>query len=373
MGLRIVVAMLLAMALSWPARAGEDVPLYFIRSGELHGLIDATGRVLLPPEFTEIKLGSPLIMVRKGYKTAYVDRQGKMVIPPQEKLTQPFSEGLTPATGLDAQGKQRWGYADASGALLIRPAFDSAEGFVDGLAVVGLADEWGTTKFGVIDRQGKWVLPATHVKLLTPGGGLVRSELPGRTHRVYDRNGRDLTPEGVDFVGITQEGMVRVWKGREQGFMTVTGELAVSPRFAQASDFRGGLARVWVDGKYGFIDKTGKMVVEPRFDTAEDFSDGLALVKEGGRQLFIDANGKVVLSPEADRVWPFAEGMAVFKSGNKHGYLDKTGKFAIAPAFSFARPFANGLAHVGLPRSESAAAVSGYIRPDGQFVWRDAP
>lgn len=373
MRLGIGTAALVASLAWWHAGAAQEAPVYGIRAGDLHGLIDATGRVILPAEFTEIKLGQPLILVRKGVKTAYVDRQGKMVIAPQEKLLHPFAEGLTPTTGLDAQGKQRWGYADAGGALAIRPAFDSAEGFVDGLAVVGLADQWGETRFGAIDRSGKLVLAATHAKLLAPGGGLVRSELPGRTHRVYDRSGRDITPAGVDFVGIAQEGMVRVWKGRQQGFMTTAGELVVSPQFAQASDFRGGLARVWVEGKYGFIDKRGKMVVTARYETAEDFSDGLALVKDGGRQLFIDASGTAVLMPEADRVWPFSEGLAVFKAGSKHGYMDKSGKTVIAPQFTFARPFDNGLAYVGLPRAESSPSTTGYIRRDGQFVWRDNP
>jgi len=342
-------------------------PLFPIRSGDLHGLINLEGQVVLPAEYNELRLGQPFIMLRKGYRTAYADADGKLVIEPQDELSQPFAEGLVPMRGKDAAGKPRWGYADARRQLVIAAAFDEAQPFVEGLAVVGIADAWGSVKYGAIDRHGKLVVPAQHDKLLTPGGGLVRAEIrqgPDRSHRVFDARGRDITPAGVDFVGIASDGMVRIWNGRQQGFMSTAGQLVVPPRFAQASDFKEGLARVWVDGKYGYIDKTGTLVIPARYETAEDFSDGLALVKDNGKALFLDRQGKLVLQPEAERVWPFSQGLAVVKVGGKHGYIDKRGRLVIEPQYSFARPFGNGLAFVGQGR------MSGYIRPDGRFVWR---
>lgn len=370
-----------AAALGWCARAALLVsalwgtaapaqplpPLFPIRQGDLHGLINLEGQVVLPAEYTELRLGQPLIMLRKGYRTAYADGAGQLVIEPQDELSLPFAEGLVPMRGQDRAGKPRWGYADARRQWVIAAAFDEAQPFVDGLAVVGLADAWGAMKYGAIDRSGQLVVPARHDKLLSPGGGLVRAETrqgPDRSHRVFDSRGRDITPAGVDFVGITSDGMVRVWAGRQQGFMTATGQLVVPPRYAQASDFKEGLARVWVDGKYGYIDKTGALVIPARYETAEDFSDGLALVKDQGRSLFLDRQGQVVLQSEAERVWPFSQGLAVVKVGGKHGYIDKRGRMVIEPQFSFARPFGNGLAFVGQGR------MSGYIRPDGRFVWR---
>jgi len=88
-----------------------------------------------------------------------------------------------------------------------------------------------------------------------------------RTHRVFDMQGRDITPASVDFVGIPSDGMVRVWAGRLQGYMTVAGELRVKPTYQQASDFREGRARVWFDGRYGYIDTRGTLV-DPLADPA---------------------------------------------------------------------------------------------------------
>ena len=340
-------------------------PVFTIGSGDRLGLIDREGKIILPPEFSEVKPGRPLILATKGYKTAFFDYSGRMVIEPQSEITQPFVDGVAPRRMSAGEGKSKYGYVDASGKTAIAPVYDHVEGFVDGRAVVGIADAWGVVKYGAIDRNGKLVVAATYDKVFAPSGGVVRAQMKDRPHRLFDRSGRDITPAGIDFVGIQAEGMVRVWQGRQQGFMTTSGELAIAPRFEGANEFREGFARVRIAGKYGYIDKRGTQVIEARFDTAEDFSDGLALAKEGGKSVFVDKQGKVVLQPQADRVYPFTEGLAVAKVGPKYGYIDKRGKFVIEPQFSFARAFHNGLAGVSMGRA------SGYIRPDGQFVWRD--
>ena len=353
------------MSAGWAlAQTTPASTLFSIRSGDLFGLIDAQGKVLLPAEFVEIKPGDPLTLVRKGNRTAYVDGTGRMAIEPQETLTQPFANGLSLAPGKDAQGRLRYGYVDATRAFVIAPTWEYAETFVDGLAVVALADAWGVQKFGVIDRTGRLVLPATQTKLLAPAGGLVRSESKERTHRVFNRQGRDITPAGIDFVGLPVNGMLRVWAGRLQGFMSDDGELRVAPRFEQAGDFHDGRAKVWISGKYGYIDGRGELVVPARYEVAEDFSDGLALVKLDGRSLFIGTAGQVALQPDVERAWPFSQGLAAVRVAGKHGYIDKQGRMLIEPQFSFARAFDRGLAYVGQGRS------SGYIKADGRFVWR---
>ncbi|HSV47546.1 MAG TPA: WG repeat-containing protein [Ramlibacter sp.] len=363
------LSLLLACMAGWfgaaaPAQAQPLPPVFAIRQGELHGLIDREGRVIVPAEFEELKAGEPLILVRKAARTAFLDYSGQMVIQPQSELTQPFAQGLAPAALRDAQGKTRYGYVDAQRKPVIAAAYAQAEGFVDGLAVVGVEDAWGALRYGAIDRRGQWVLQPVHEKILPHAGGVLRVEGKGRVHRAYGRDGRDITPAGVDFVGVTSEGMVRIWSARKQGFMSAAGELVVAPRYDQAGDFRDGMAKVWVDGKYGFIDRQGRLAVAPRFDTAEDFSDGLALVKEGGLALYVDRQGQTVLRPEADRAYPFAEGLAVVRRGQGYGFIDRAGKTVIEPRFSFARPFKDGLAFV------TEGRASGYIRPDGRYAWR---
>lgn len=349
------------------AAQAEPPALLYIRSGDLLGLIDTSGKVVVPAEFEELKIGDPLILARKGYRTAYLDYRGQMVIPPQEAMTQPFREGVVPTLLKDVEGKPRYGYVDAQRRTVINPAYAHAESFVDGLAIAGLEDAWGMLKLGVIDRTGRWVVPAVHDKALPHSGGVVRVEDKGKPHRLFSRDGRDITPPGVDFIGIQSDGLVRIWAGRKQGFMTTAGDVMVAPRFEQAGDFKDGMARVWIDGKYGFIDKSGKLAVPAKYDTAEEFSDGLALVKLDGQAQYIDKRGETVLKLEAERAYPFSEGLAVVKRAGKYGYIDKTGRTVIETRYNFARPFEKGLGYVTLGR------VSGYIRSDGAMVWKSEP
>ena len=315
------------------AIAAEAPTVFPIRHNDLYGLIDREGKVIVPIDFPQpLRLQDGLIMASKGTRTAFFDATGKMVIRPQDQTRGPFSEGLAPAYIPDGAGKSAIGYVDHALQPVIRGDFRDAEPFSDGMAEVSVADEWGVVKRGYIDRTGKLAIPARYDKTFPFSGGLGRVAVKDAM-RLLDKTGRDVTPEGIDFIGIQAEGMIRVWSGRKEGFMNTAGKLAIAPRFDQASEFSEGYARIWQSapggGRFGYIDKTGAVVIEPRFTTAEPFSDGLALVKEDDKQVFIDTGGKVVLRPEFDRVYPFTSARAVFKTGNRYGYIDKTGKTVI--------------------------------------------
>jgi hypothetical protein len=293
---RLAAALLCLGGLQATAGAADTGPaLLPIRSGDLLGLIDARGRVVLPAEFEELKIGDPLILVRGA--------PHGLRLPGQDggAAAGPGASPSAPAGPHRRTQGNRAGYADPQAAVALPPGTMPSPSPTAGRG--GPGDAWGG--YGAIDRTGRLVVRAVHDKLLRPGGGLVRSESRERTHRVFNAQGRDITPEGVDFVGIAADGMVRIWSGRKQGFMTVAGELAVPPRYEQASDFREGRARIWVDGKFGFIDRKGRIAMPARWDSAEDFSDGLAQVKADG-QAASSTRRPWCWNP-ADRV-PFSEG-----------------------------------------------------------------
>jgi hypothetical protein len=65
----------LALATSLAAQTLR--PVFAIRDGDLHGLIDRNGRVIVPPEYEELKTGNPLIMVRKASRVATSTTAGR--------------------------------------------------------------------------------------------------------------------------------------------------------------------------------------------------------------------------------------------------------------------------------------------------------
>ena len=150
---------------------------------------------------------------------------------------------------------------DPQSRFLIPPRFAQALPFSEGMAQVGIADQWGEMKYGYVDRTGALVVPARYAGKTFPfSAGLARVEVDKRL-RVIDRKGADVTPAGVDFIGIAAEGLYRVWSGRKQGWMDGTGRVVIAPQFDQAREFSDGLAAVWVAGKYGYVDKSGALAI----------------------------------------------------------------------------------------------------------------
>src|SRR4051794_30149089 len=102
----IVAAIAAFASFACPAVTPEAPLVFPIRIGDLHGLIDRSGRVIVPAEFEQpLKLQDGLIMAQKGTKTAFFDTTGAMVIRPQDITRGPFSEGLAPAWIADGTGK----------------------------------------------------------------------------------------------------------------------------------------------------------------------------------------------------------------------------------------------------------------------------
>lgn len=183
-------------------QAADAPALFPIRQGELHGLIDADGRTVLPPEFTEVQRGEALIRARKGTRSAYFDPQGRLVIEPQDRWHGSFSQGVQPATGKDAQGRLRWGYV---------------EPYSDGLALVRQDD-----RTLVIDREGQVVLQpqADRVWPFSDGLALVRV---GRLQGYIDTQGRTVIEPQYSHARPFHHGLAFVMQGRSSAYIRTDG------------------------------------------------------------------------------------------------------------------------------------------------------
>ena len=95
-----------------------------------------------------------------------------------------------------------------------------------------------------------------------------------------------------EIVGDFKEGLARIKKFGNYGFVNEAGEQVIACNFSDASDFCEGLARVKKFGKFGFIDKNGVQIIECKFDDANDFCNGFAKVKVNGKWFEIDSSGK---------------------------------------------------------------------------------
>lgn len=131
------------------------------------------------------------------------------------------------------------------------------------------------------------------------------------------------------------------------GYMDLSGQVVLEPRFTRADTFSDGRARVEVDGKYGLIDRDGKLL-RGNLHMANPFVGGrmAAQFKEGMKWAYLDRNGDWATTAKFTQAGEFSEGLAAAANDSGFGYIDTAGNWVIPPRYKSARPFTEGLAHV---------------------------
>jgi hypothetical protein len=223
------------------------------QAGNTYSFIKADGTVL-----GDFKWGGAsdfsegVAEVFEDYLSGYIDIKGEFVIPLSIDDGSDFSEGLCAA-----MTKERlWGYIDKSGSFVIDAKWKEAEDFSEGFAVVGTG-----TRYAYVSAEGKEITP-------------------------FDFNRAYAFSCGRARVGVASG------VGLSFGFISPSGEYAVSPSYPGAHDYSEGYAAVKnASEKWGYIDTDGNTVIPFDFDDAYSFRDGVARVVRGKKYGFILISG----------------------------------------------------------------------------------
>lgn len=126
----------------------------FVRKGDLCGIIDTLGHIILPLEYHDrtpkgmkYVYYDSLALVEQNGRLGFVDLDGRFVVPLVLEEAYQFSEGLA---GVRKDG--HWGYVDTHGDLYLPLIFDIVAPFQ-----WGRADVYFQGKPYTIDRQGRCV------------------------------------------------------------------------------------------------------------------------------------------------------------------------------------------------------------------------
>ena len=330
-------------------------------------------------------LPEALFSISEGGREGMIDAAGKLILPPCFDGLDDYSEGLA---RFERDGL--WGYVDATGEVEIPPTFPWAEAFHGGLAWVqmrGHALEMDA-RWGVIDRTGKTVVPPEYTRMTSGEGetdafheGLAMVEAQSKSgfplYGFIDATGKVAIPARFTLASPFSEGIAAVTEsgfvGTQQwGFIDKAGNWVIPPQFEWGSDFHGGLAAVRLHSQCGYIDRTGSLVVHPPTPQGEkdcatvwgDFSDGLSRWRCGTKYGYVDRQGRTVIEPTFDLTYGFSEGLAAVRIGDKWGYVDPSGKMVVPlEKVKTADAFHNGLARV------TTGQGFGYIDKTGKMVW----
>lgn len=312
------------------------------------GLIDRSGNWLVKPRYSKLVPSGPYwVAERASGLVGLLDAQGKVLIPPSLRDIGEFVDGLAPAQGT---GSEDYGYIDATGKWVIEPRYFGARPFHGGIAQVVHNPKNGDhllTEF--IDVRGKRAIPGEFL--------LSGSSAPSV-------NGLSL----VEVAAVGGEA--------HSALINRRGRYIVSPRKDQSIQLeRDGSIVVQRGERHYLVDSQGKTLLEVNGEEAmiRSVGEGLAFFERPGQGGgLVDARtGKIVVAPRRNWVWvgEFNEGLAnlrVLLPGNdvSEGYIDRSGKMVIEPRFRNASPFVGGLAVVS-----GADGYEGLIDRTGQW-WR---
>ena len=316
----------------------EKIEGYGARSasevGAKYGVIDSTGKYLVPPEFDFIQAGNggnaeqaidlfvgPLLITQNG-KYGFADSSGKIIIQPQFSRASPFSESGYAAAAI--------GQADPEGLsnLRQRNVTSAVASLRRGLSSVLAGDVYqgddGTLTFTLSNPINATVV-SNWISQNLPDVW----RLEAISYGVFSLSQQIETPTKDIF-----------------GYIDRTGKFTISPQYSVAGDFSGaGLAVVQVGTKYGFIDTKGKIVINPQYYSASQFvktnRKWLAVAGITGETTndikygLIDTSGKYIINPQFDSLENFyPNGYAIAQSGDLRGLVDTNGKYVIQPVYS---------------------------------------
>lgn len=272
--------------------------------GDLYGFIDRTGKVIAEPQYVRVygfHEGLAAVEPENDSVYGFLDTAGNMAIPPDFLgPAHSFSEGLAYAElaaewqpGTSELGR---GYIDKNGQFVIEAKMDLKSPFGDTLTT--FCEPMGDFRGG---------LAPAHVRTsMEPGSGFCwgvidktgATVFKGDYFRMYDFS------EGLAAVDGTQD------KPDAVGFVDGQGNVAIpfQEDWKVQADwgFSEGLCRVYRDGQVGYIDKSGNLVVQPQYYDSTDFSEGLAAVADSSYNWgYVDKSGKAVIALQFQGARPF--------------------------------------------------------------------
>jgi len=310
---------------------------------------------------------------RIGDKWGVIDKTGKVIVPIEYGWIYNFSEGLALANkdgkfvsdtmeGTGVVGGT-WGFIDKTGNAVIPFGNDFEYGsssFYNGMAAVKKGDKWG-----YIDKTGKVVLPIIYewAYNFSEGYGVVRKGYrPNPQYIFIDTEGNEVLALEYSNLDTLSDGLAVACVGwgrdAKYGYVDKTGNVVIPFEYDYTTPFSEGLAIVGkIEGTSQIIDKTGKTVatLDALYFAPSKFVEGFAIIITTDYEHYrdwkyglIDTAGKAIVPlGDYDRIYDFSEGFArVSKGLGKSGFIDKAGNVAVPLMYTIARDFNDGLAAV---------------------------
>jgi len=149
-----------------------------------YGIIDKTGKLVVPASYTSLGDVGSLVAFSKGKLWGYIDLSGKEIIKPAYDYAESFVNGQAIA---EKQGLQ--GVISSKGEAIVPFVFGSVNRFADNYYMVTTG-----SKFGMFDRSGKMQIPLDYTQINRVDNEILILSMGEEIHYFYIPEERIIKP-----------------------------------------------------------------------------------------------------------------------------------------------------------------------------------
>ncbi len=335
--LKVKLALLISFLLIACGDGGiktKDLKLIPVKSGSEFQYIDAKGKIIINPQFSEATVfrdGLALVKTSgKDPKYGYIKEDGKFEVKADFIRATVFSDGMawvvtenSAPTAIDIKGERKFTLTNA----------EEVRNFSNGLAAFSEVNNENDEKWGFVNKKGEVVVNAqfSNVGEFQEGKCAVRNN-DGKWGYI-DKDGKIIMNPQFDWANSFSGNSAVVMSGGKAGLIDSDGKYIINPQYSKIIQ-DGNVFLIELDGKFGWVDKDGKITINPQFNEAYPFNGSdLAAVKSGNNFGYVNKEGKIMINPQFEAALPFNGKMAMVMSSNKLGFIDKDGKYLINPQY----------------------------------------
>lgn len=332
-------------------RMEQELPnVIEVRQGSKIGLVNDSGKLLIPVEYDKIApIGKVILnestvinnsmrpksfeyrgaLVTKGNFTGFINDKGKTVLPIEYeriKASADFklADGFINVVGLIITKNSRYGIVDETGKIIF-----SEYDYINALNRLGLGELQRNAKKGLYNKKMKVVIEPIFDEITILNDKLFAGK-SGEVWTVYDTKNATKKHATVDGVYPFSNGFTRIKKGEKFSALSPEGKIVLPFEYTGVVPFgrnvllekeeksfiytSKGIVKPYEfaniiswrnlndklkpaqteEGKFGYINDDGIFVIEAKYDDAKDFREGVAIVKKDNLYGFIDEKGKLI-------------------------------------------------------------------------------
>lgn len=330
--------------------------------GELQGVIDKSGKIILPPVYRAIKfVDDKIIYLKEDGNVGITSISGEKVFKKEYDYIYPLGEDY-----FLIQGDNKIGLIDKFETVIIPPKYDEIRPFEDDMAVVRV-----DKKYGVIDKSGKEIIPLEYDYIKNFSNGMALTINKKNLVGFLNKDGVKIVPETYTYSEDFQEESTVVGLNKEYGVIGKNGEFLIpleerkinslgkglysvkegelfyiknifnkkilDKGFENVGEIIDGLLPVCIDDKFGYVNIEGNEVIPVIYSELGDPKNSLIIVKDETTQKFgvINLQNEFVIKPEYEYIT--SRSKELFVVGNedlKEGVVDTKGNVLLPLEYS---------------------------------------